>query len=88
MNFPKTYDCSTCGKPAKQASYGWSQTLVGYLSEPGHDHDDNCVSTVFTCPEGHRMNISVRRTCPNPECDWKGKDECFCHEGKKVEIDD
>ena len=61
------------------------ETLVGYRSPPGHDHNDNCMSREYTCGCGNRKVVSLRRRCPNPDCDWVGKEECFCHEGKKVD---
>ena len=60
-------------------------TLLGYPSPPGHNHDDNCRKRVYWCKNGHKQLISKRNKCPNPDCDWVGKDECFCHPGKKLE---
>lgn len=59
--------------------------MLGYVSPPGHDHDDNCLSTSFTCEQGHITKIFVRRRCSNPECDWVGKETCSCHPDKKIE---
>jgi hypothetical protein len=60
-----------------------SETLVGYPSPPGHDHDDNCECQIYTCPNGHRRKISKRRRCQ--KCEWVGKESCFCHDGLKVD---
>lgn len=57
--------------------------MIGYSSPPGHDHDDNCQTCLYTCKNGHKIKLSKRNTCP--ACDWKGKEECFCHKGKKVD---
>lgn len=59
------------------------QTMVGYFSPPGHDHDDNCRRKIYTCQCGNEQIIYLRNKCP--ACDWKGKKTCFCHEGEKVE---
>ena len=59
-------------------------TLVGYMSEPGHDHDDNCKTRYYQCKNGHGVNISKVNTCYNDDCDWTGKTECFCHTEPKV----
>ena len=59
------------------------ETLVGYRSPGGHNHNDNCLIRVYRCPAGHYLNVSVRRMCP--VCDWKGKTQCFCHPGKKLD---
>jgi hypothetical protein len=78
--------CKECGEPMYiKPGEGWSETLVGYLSPPGHDHDDNCRSRRAYCSNGHRITVSIRRRCPNPECDWMGKDSCFCHSDGKVD---
>lgn len=59
------------------------QTLVGYESPEGHEHDDNCLSRVYVCGNGHERKVSKRRSCP--ACDWKGKTSCSCHPGEKVD---
>jgi hypothetical protein len=64
---------------------GGTMTLVYYFSPPGHDHDDNCVNRRYVCSNGHSVSVSRRNSCPNKECDWKGKTECFCHAGQKVD---
>lgn len=64
---------------------GAMETCIGYLSPPGHDHDDNCLTKVYSCPNGHWLKVSKRRRCPAVGCDWVGKDECFCHPGKKFD---
>lgn len=78
--------CEKCGEPMARGTgddrYELS-TLVGFFSPPGHNHDDNCVLRMYVCPNGHKRKVSKRRTCP--ACDWKGKEECFCHAGKKLE---
>lgn len=62
---------------------GTSETMVGFSSPPGHDHDDNCRKRTYICKAGHRATLSIRRTCPS--CDWRGKETCFCHDGEKVD---
>jgi hypothetical protein len=59
------------------------QTLVGFHSPAGHDHDDNCLWQIYTCPNGHHRKISKRRRCP--KCEWVGKESCFCHDSLKVD---
>ncbi len=70
-----------CGGPFIKHT-GESTTLVGYYSEDGHDHDDNCLKRVYICADEHRTLVSLQRSCD--ACDWKGKERCFCHEGDKV----
>lgn len=60
------------------------RTLVGMgPQQPGHNHDDNCTTRTLVCPQGHEAVISRRNSCPL--CDWRGKADCFCHPGPKVE---
>jgi len=72
-----------CGKPLL-SYYTEGNTLVGYYSPPGHDHDDNCLSRYYECAAKHTTSISIQRRCSAPGCDWVGKAECFCHKGTKV----
>lgn len=76
--------CEICGE-AMSSDGTTSTTLVGYQSPLGHDHDDNCLTRCYHCPNGHGKTISLRRRCPNLSCDWVGKEKCFCHPGKKVD---
>ena len=70
--------CPVCAQPF--ISHGGSiTTLVGYMSPPGHDHDDNCLLREYRCANGHDTAISVRRRCSHPECHWVGKAVCRCH---------
>ena len=74
--------CEKCGGNVRAG--GERTTLVWYNSPPGHDHDDNCRTRAYTCIAcGHTARISRRNKCP--ACDWQGKEECFCHPGKKVD---
>lgn len=79
-----TQPCPVCGGCI---SYSPSrmQTLVGYFSFDGHMHDDNCITGVYECENKHTFLISKRRTCSKPGCDWEGKEQCFCHQGKKLD---
>ena len=52
-----------CGKPFVTMREG-SSTLVGYISPPGHDHDDNCKTNHFECEDGHNTNITIQNQCP------------------------
>lgn len=61
------------------------RTLVGYSSIPDHNHDDNCTKMIYWCKNDHQQIISKRNRCPNADCDWVGIDDCFCHDGKKVD---
>jgi hypothetical protein len=53
-------------------------TLVGYYSPEGHDHDDNCTQHRYECSNGHIVYDREQNVCPNENCDWKGKTDCFC----------
>jgi len=79
--------CPQCEeKLTYNSAYGESRTLVGYYSgEDGHNHDDNCIIRYYKCKNGHNIKLSIRRTCSKKGCEWKGSDECFCHEGKKID---
>lgn len=74
--------CNECNAPMVPGG-SISQTLVGYLSPPGHYHDDNCMLQIYRCPNGHFRKISKRRRCQ--KCDWVGKESCFCHDGLKLD---
>lgn len=80
-------NCKICGKPLK-SKYDKNcllMTLVSYNSPPGHNHDDNCITKEYICENGHEITLSVRNKCPNPDCDWVGKEECWCHPGEKLD---
>ena len=81
--------CPECGKEPI-GHRGVMQTLVGYMpfkDEHGitHDHNENCLKMYLTCANHHEWVVSEIRTCDVEECDWVGKDTCFCHSGKKIE---
>ena len=73
--------CDVCGCDMVVSEEG--ETLLGFYSPHGHDHDDNCQKRTYVCNNGHEKVISKRRRCP--ACDWVGKPTCFCHKGKKVD---
>lgn len=73
--------CPECQQPMTLMDY--CVTLVGYASERGHDHDDNCLTAFYKCPNGHTDRITHQRKCPAEGCDWLGKLTCFCHKGEK-----
>jgi len=75
-------NCPTCGKPMLYCSFT-VQSLVGFYSPPGHDHDDNCLVRTYYCEDNHAYRVSKRRRCP--VCDWVGKESCSCHPDKKVD---
>lgn len=75
--------CPTCGEETRHT--GTSETLVGYYSEDGHDHDDNCQKRFYRCVNGHSWHESIVRRCSDPTCGWRGKTSCFCHVEPKVE---
>ena len=77
--------CTICGAKLISCEDGTVSTMLGYHSPPNHYHDDNCLKKVYFCENGHSQIISKRRRCPNPECDWVGKEDCSCHDGKKVD---
>jgi hypothetical protein len=74
--------CKECNREMFWDGYEFS-TMLGYSSSGGHDHNDNCLIRIYKCFNGHVLKESLRRVCP--VCDWKGKEECFCHSGKKVD---
>ena len=76
--------CTVC-KSEMSFNGNASETCVGYFSPPGHNHNDNCLRREYECPCGEKVNVSKRRACSHPECDWKGKEKCFCHDMEKVE---
>lgn len=71
--------CPECGNVLSHG--GTSNTLVGYYSEPPHNHDDNCYKREYRCSNGHRFLVSKQNKCPT--CDWVGKKTCACHVGEK-----
>lgn len=88
-------NCSTCGEPLVRVRMfrlrsgreviEEMQTLMGYSSPPGHDHDDNCKKRLYFCKNDHENAISIRRRCSAPGCAWVGKERCFCHSGTKID---
>ena len=77
------YDCPVCGLACN--SRGYSETLVGFLSPNGHDHDGNCRTFTFICDAGHAFTVRPINTCPADGCDWKGRAECgVCGPAVKV----
>lgn len=71
--------CPNCASDNISHS-GTFETLVGYSSPRGHDHNDNCLKRDYQCGAcGHQWLVSKRRRCPT--CDWRGKATCFCHQG-------
>ncbi len=78
--------CQECNEQMYvDLTHGYSETLVGYFSPPGHTHDDNCRKAPATCSNGHTLSVSIIRSCPNEDCDWTGKTECFCCPDGKLE---
>ncbi len=76
-------NCPNCGAPFVHHSSTYS-TLVGFIvTNEGHEHDDNCLKRTYYCANGHKIELSLRRSCPN--CDWKGKKVCSCHDGEKID---
>ena|SRR3990167_4435738 len=79
-----TLKCSLCDQPLFWLGGSTWETLVGHSSDPGHNHNDNCLKRTYFCSNHHAIVIqSIRRTCPS--CDWKGKITCFCHQGLKLD---
>jgi len=84
-----SHNCPTCNEEAV-ARYGETETLVGYtpFTDSGgkeHEHNDNCLKQNFSCPNDHVWKLSERRRCNADGCNWMGKEECFCHVGKKID---
>lgn len=78
-------NCTDCGLKLYPGDKRIMETMVGYISPPDHDHNDNCLIQFYTCPNNHSIYLSVRRVCSNKECSWKGKKYCFCHKGPKLD---
>lgn len=81
--------CPNCKEPAV-VRYGELTSLVGYpIFTDGdgkrHHHDDNCLKQTFACKNNHTWQLSERRRCEIDGCDWVGKEDCFCHSGKKID---
>lgn len=76
--------CRTCGSAYESHTMTCS-TMVSYGSPMGHDHDDNCLTRTYRCPQGHKDLLSVRRTCSTPGCTWKGKITCKGCGGDKID---
>ena len=64
--------CPECNR--KMTARGNYMTYVGYISPPGHDHDDNRKTYKFTCECGVVMYTFKQNKCPNPECAWVGRE--------------
>lgn len=79
--------CPTCGSTSLtwNKSEGQWTTLLGWRSEPGHNHNPNCVTRMYECENRHRVKLSVKNRCCLPGCTWVQRDECFCHPGKKID---
>lgn len=76
--------CPECKSDEVQTN-GSFQTCVGFLSPPGHDHNNNCNITEFSCRDcDYAWKHAKRRRCPHPDCDFVTKETCFCFEGKAV----
>jgi hypothetical protein len=69
-----TFACPVCGYVRSSDDY--SETMVGFFSPKGHDHDDNCRKFRFRCKDSHGYIVRVRNTCPTEGCNWKGKENC------------
>lgn len=76
--------CPKCSEELKWIKGYEMSTLVGFYSEEGHNHDDNCSYRLYICKNDHTVKIYKQKKCCHPDCDWVGKEECWCHEGKKV----
>ena len=77
--------CEKCGEELfRTNALGVTfSTCVGYFYPEGHNHDDNCRIRTYTCKNNHVIRLSKRNRCPS--CSWVGKEECFCHEGSKLD---
>lgn len=76
--------CATCGGPLVEKTLTM-ETLVGYSSPHGHDHDDNCRVATYYCAVKHGTKPAQRRRCAAAGCGWVGKATCSCHPGVKVD---
>lgn len=84
--------CPECSGAIVSGGHGVVTTLVGYSSPLGHNHDDNCRKSAYTCENGHTFAVIRRNRCntTNPDgtaCQWVGKDQCFCWGGKFLLVD-
>jgi len=76
--------CRTCGGPLI-AFEGPEETPTVTGADPRCNHDDSCHIYTYLCGLGHKTYLSLRRQCPNPDCNWKGMSDCWCHVGEKIE---
>lgn len=82
---PTGIHCDTCKNEIIITD--WEETCVGYGGFPIEcDHDDNCMSIRFEC-SCNLYSYVLRRKCPNDNCDWQGREKCFCHKNEKTHID-
>lgn len=70
-------NCPSCGAPFVRADPFIERTLVGYVSPPGHNHDDNCALRGFYCMDGHGTLVRRRNRCD--ACNWRGAETCNIH---------
>ena len=75
-------ECPECGSALDYERT--TTTYVGYISPPGHNHDDNCQSREYKCDCGYKTLVSKRNRCPVSDCNWVGQAKCFCHTRDKV----
>lgn len=79
--------CPDCGSEKIEVG-DVCETLVGYCSPPGHNHDDNCRKARARCENGHEFAVRYQNRCPAPDCGWRGKTTCFCDTEKKILADE
>lgn len=90
-NYDRKFDpfpdvCPDCGGDWMKMG-GVIATLVGYFSQNGHKHDDNCRSRTILCANGHRFKLGIRRRCESHlGCEWKGRETCWCESFAKVDV--
>lgn len=71
----KCPECITEGKKSRVTPGGSSITLAyyqPYYDEDGvyHHHDNNDISTDYSCSNGHRWVEHSTARCPAPDCDF------------------
>jgi hypothetical protein len=64
--------CPVCEQPFVSHE-PTEQTCKGYLSPPGHDHDDNRVVRCYRCGAGHVTSVALRRRCGALGCAWRNR---------------
>lgn len=74
--------CKELGLKSKIYDSGSTTVMCcpAYYDEDGkyHVHDTNMSTTTMSCSNGHRLMVTLGRSCPN--CDWGNKGKVVAQE--------